>query len=375
MSVKNTERYRNNSSSHQGQGEWWKLLAAVGLTVAIVYFGHMRPADRNLLLLQRQCHELNLAVSQLTRQTVAADGTLGVIESLSVQNARIADAEAKLNAISQRWDAIASKAEAIATRTGDFAELAQAQSRLATHSQTLDGVLDAVDDLEILRRDMKASHQQLTRAGATLANLEALQSRLTRALDRVDRAAPALDAVDSLCEEVALSRSKLAASEQTLAEASGKSFKQVAVLASQLERQSHVLAEAHAGAADSQRGLDALVDLKDQVLTEATDLTEAEATLQRLVDMQTSVQLADETLNDIQHMVVDVMLIQPAAERAVAALKPVVEFTRMSQRLNPQDRFSSKPEAAEPAEKVTADEQADSAAEQLDIATTILNWF
>lgn len=393
MSHSAINQYRNTSS--QAGSEWWKLLAAVGLTVAIVYFGHMRPADRNLLLLQRQCHELNLAVNQLTRQTVAADGTLGVIESLSVQNARIADAEAKLDAISQRWDAIAAEAERIATRTGEFAELAHAKSRLASHSQTLDQVLDAVDDLEIVRQDMKASQQQLNRVGATLANLDAMQGRLTRALERVERAAPALDAVDALCKEVAISETMLAGSQEKLAAATGKSYQQASILSNQLTAQANVLANSRRSLqqtvnkqadvlkaseqtlAASGEQIDALIGLQNQVIAKTADITDAEATLERLIDMQASVQLADATLSDIQHMVVDVMLIQPAAERAVAALKPVVEFTRMSRRLDPKIRFSSKPEPASEQEaqptKVSSDEKASD--ENLDIATTILNWF
>ncbi|MEQ8837019.1 MAG: hypothetical protein RID07_09475, partial [Lacipirellulaceae bacterium] len=299
------------------------------------------------------------------------------------------------DAISERWDIIAAEAERIADRTGEFAELAEAKSRLASHSQTLDQVLDAVDDLEIVRQDMKASQQQLNRVGATLANLDALQGRLTRALERVERAAPALDAVDALCKEVAISESMLATSQEKLANATDKSYQQAAVLSNQITAQANVMSKSNRSLqqavakqasslsssertlAKSSQQIDALLGLQNRVISNTADITDAEATLERLIDMQSSVQLADETLSDIQHMVVDVMLIQPAAERAVAALKPVVEFTRMSRRLDPKIRFSSKPEPTkeEKAEttKVSADDKAND--DTLDIATTILNWF
>jgi hypothetical protein len=77
------------------------------------------------------------------------------------------------------------------------------------------------------------------------------------------------------------------------------------------------------------------VALKNTVMSGADHVDDADATLARLHDLQDGLRTATATVGDVQHMIVDVMLLQPAVDRAVAALKPVIELTRTARQADP----------------------------------------
>jgi hypothetical protein len=78
-----------------------------------------------------------------------------------------------------------------------------------------------------------------------------------------------------------------------------------------------------------------LVALKSSVVSGADHLDDADAALSRLQDLRDGLRNATTTIGDVQHMIVDVMLLQPAVDRAVAALKPVIELTRTARQADP----------------------------------------
>lgn len=102
-----------------------------------------------------------------------------------------------------------------------------------------------------------------------------------------------------------------------------------------------------------------LLVLQDRVLAGGQSLDDAAATLTRLHDLRDGLHDASGTVSGIQHMIVDVMLLQPAVDRAVAALKPVIELTRTARQADPAamsprpvvERSESMPVQAAPAER------------------------
>ena len=108
--------------------------------------------------------------------------------------------------------------------------------------------------------------------------------------------------------------------------------------------------------------------MKDRLLGETETLSEASDALEKIAAMRPTIAEAASTLGKIQHLVVDVLLIRPAADQAVQALKPVVEFTKMSGKLRRSRRVVENEEretesASEPIRK------------GLDVAAALLDWF
>ena len=64
-------------------------------------------------------------------------------------------------------------------------------------------------------------------------------------------------------------------------------------------------------------------------------IDDAATNLTRLHDLRDGLRDASGTVSGVQHMIVDVMLLQPAVDRAVAALKPVIELTRTARQADP----------------------------------------
>ena len=78
-----------------------------------------------------------------------------------------------------------------------------------------------------------------------------------------------------------------------------------------------------------------LLALQDRVLDGTDSLDDAAGVLARLHDLRDGLRDAAGTVSGVQHMIVDVMLLQPAVDRAVAALKPVIELTRTARQADP----------------------------------------
>jgi hypothetical protein len=120
-----------------------------------------------------------------------------------------------------------------------------------------------------------------------------------------------------------------------------------------------------------------LARLKEDLIGGAGDVDEAVTTLDRLQEMVAGLTEAKGTLGDIQHMVVDVMLLRPAVDRAVQTLKPVIDFTRTARAVDPAVRaIGSVPapaaEIAKPAADATKSATVTGApAEVVDVARTI----
>jgi len=72
--------------------------------------------------------------------------------------------------------------------------------------------------------------------------------------------------------------------------------------------------------------------LTDGLTAEANGLDHAEETLARLGDLSDWVRTSSGMLGDLRNLVADVVMLEPAVQRAVRALEPVVEFTSLGRR-------------------------------------------
>jgi hypothetical protein len=107
-----------------------------------------------------------------------------------------------------------------------------------------------------------------------------------------------------------------------------RTFERMANLTAALSGQ-----EAATGPAEQRLGR--LVALKNGVISGSDAVDDAAAALTRLHDLSDGLRTANSTIGGLQHMIVDVMLLEPAVNRAVQALKPVIELTRTARQADP----------------------------------------
>ena len=181
-------------------------------------------------------------------------------------------------------------------------------------------------------------------ARSSLAVLDALHQDLTVGMTKIDAATPVLDDVQKLVARIAgaatvvdhatkvqeragrLERAVID-SEASIVDAE-KTVERIAGLTQSIVDQDTVTGPA-------EERLRRLVALKSAVVSGADHLDDADATLARFHDLRDGLRNATSTVSDVQHMIVDVMLLQPAVDRAVAALKPVIELTRTARQADP----------------------------------------
>ncbi len=144
----------------------------------------------------------------------------------------------------------------------------------------------------------------------------------------------------------------------------GGTSQRLATLQGQLVRVSETLPEAEQACAQlgslceklgnqadtaevADRQLAELSRLKSELLVQARSLPEAAAVLTQVWELRDGLIRSNSTLSEIQHLVVDMVLLEPAVKRAMLSLKPVVEMTRLSRQIESPQLESSTPTGEE----------------------------
>ncbi|MFM8282990.1 MAG: hypothetical protein ACKOCW_05460, partial [Planctomycetaceae bacterium] len=171
----------------------------------------------------------------------------------------------------------------------------------------------------------------------SLAVVDQLHGDLTRGLGRLGEAATVMTDVEGLCGRLVdagplVTRAAGVAAEgrhleeRIVAGESGIAAAREAV--GRMETLADAVRDAAEGSERAAERLARLTRVKDDLVGAAGSAEEAAATLDRLETLVAGLAEAKGTLGDIQHMVVDVMLLRPAVDRAVETLQPVIEFTK-----------------------------------------------
>ena len=280
--------------------------------VAVTYFGFIRPAQQHLRALERQCSKLSVAVRQLQGRDSTATQSLRLIELLDAQSDKIAAAEDALDELTAVRNRLVEEADQLASATSALEQIDSVRHDVLSYGKTLARTAGTLDEIAAVARAVETSNDMAREARASLHTLAGLQTELVDGL--IFRG----QQLSSLESQLAERGENIQLAEQTLG--------RIDRLCKQLTNNADTVATAH-------ERLAALLQLKDDVLSQAADLSAAVATLQEIWDLRDGLLQAGGTVDQIQHMVVDVMLMEPAVDRAVQALRPVVEFTRMTHRL------------------------------------------
>jgi hypothetical protein len=352
----------NNSASGTGKNKF--LIVGAAVVVALAYFGFVRPAQLHVALLQHQCDQLTAAVTRLDRRGDAVGRGLHLIDLLDQQNSKIASAETALRELVDLRRRLADESEQIASAVGALDKLEEVRMQVDEQSRTLAEAAGALQQMDQVATSIATTRDVAQEAQGTLQELGQLQTHLVEDLARVSGTFPALkpvvEDIQQLCDRLTDSENqvrratvvsqRLTALQDQLVDAvptlpqAEQACRQMGSLCEKLEAQTTTVVVA-------QRQLDELSRWKSEVLAQTRDLSGAAAVLTQLWELRDGLLRSSGTLGEIQHLVVDMVLLEPAVQRAMLSLKPVVEMTRMSRQLE-----TPQPETG-PLENTTVDEQ------------------
>jgi len=301
--------------------DWKSLLLGSMASLAVGYVGFVRPAHDRLAQLsavEGEVSRLTEAVEMLGTAGRDVADTTSLLARLEHQAARLAGAETALERFTALEAALAEQAE----------QIDALQPRIAAAG-------DAIE--------------------ATEAALVAAESLAGRARDS-----------EGLAEDAEASIERVAGLHRDLHDAIA-GFDAFSPLVERLEGLAASLAAEGDGIATAETRLGRLIGLQRQLVAGSVGLDDAAETLARLGDLRDGLAGITGTVGELQRFVVNVMLLEPAVDRAVRALEPVVEFTRAGRRLE-----SATTEAATKAAATTAPAEDAAAAcdGEVDLAAT-----
>ncbi len=322
----------------------WSFLFGSGAMLLVAWFGLLRPSQQHLTGLERQVSQLTRTVSDLNATGNAAKGTNALLAQLQIQARQLGDAEEAFGRFEKLADRISAQTAAIEQATMTLDRVDTLHAGIAARGPAVGEASTVLGEMADLSAKIEASRDSAREARSSLAVLDALHQDLTVGMTKIDAATPVLDDVQKLVARIAGSATvvdhatevqeragrlgrAVIDSEASIVDAE-KSVERISGLTSSIVSQDTVTGPA-------EERLRRLVALKSAVVSGADHLDDADATLARFHDLRDGLRNATSTVSDVQHMIVDVMLLQPAVDRAVAALKPVIELTRTARQADP----------------------------------------
>lgn len=320
-----------------GQRFDWKAFvaggAAVLLTAQLVL---IRPAAQQVAALERQVGQLSRTVTELAGTTGSVNTANRLLAQLQIQGSQLGEAEAALDRfrtlgehLVAQTEQVAAAAAAVERIGGVHAEIV-ATARCSTASRRPSRRPTALSRAETTRRRAEESREGLL-------VVERVHGDLTRGLERLVDASPVLADVAGLCDRLAGTGPAVARATEVAVETERLGTRiagqQAGITAAhgavdRMEGLIDAVEAAGAGTAPAAERLGELTRLKEAVVAGAVRVGEAALALERLRELGAGLTEATGTLGDIQHMIVDVMLLRPAVDRAAETILPVIEFTR-----------------------------------------------
>lgn len=320
------------------------FLLGGGAMLFVAWLGLLRPAASHVAGLERQVSHLARSVAELNDTAAGARGTNALLAQLQIQGRQLGDAEAAFARYERVVERVVAQAAALEQATATLDRIDTLHATLADRAPAVGGAATILDDMADLAAKVEASRDTAREARASLAVLDALHQDLTSGMAKIDAVTPVLDDVQALIGRVADSAPSVARAagvhdrtedlcRAVIASDSTASGAEQAT--ARLVRIASDLAAAAPTAAPAEDRLARFIALERGLVSGAAGLDDAAAALTRLHDLRDGLRDASATVSGIQHMIVDVMLLEPAVGRAVAALKPVIELTRTARQADP----------------------------------------
>lgn len=213
------------------------------------------------------------------------------------------------------------------------------QQQLAGAAPEIDRAHQVAGAWSVIQQQLVSAAPEVATAEQVAASWKAIQQHLVAAAPEVDRARDVGQGLAALKDEVLCGNDprQIEEARTTLTELSG--------IRERLQRET-------AQVATAKTSLDGLVILKDNLVSRTADLADAVETLETLGDLEHQLVDSVQSFDRVRRWLVEVVLFEPAVERAVTILKPLTDLANL-RRLNPTDlRHAARSVADERAARV-----------------------
>lgn len=289
--------------------DWKSAMLGAGVAFAVSWALVVRPGRADLVALETQIARLSRTAARLDAARDGVSGASRLLAALEEQAVRAPAAEAALR-----------RAEA------SLEIIDRVHGELVRGGVSLDAAHRAAARLADLGDTLSSEAADIDTARLGLDRLAGLKDSLVVSSAGIDRAEGSFERLVGLKDGLVAELSELDAAEQ--------SEERLAELKDRL-------VDDATGLGDAEAISTRLALIKDGLLAETKGLDDAEATLARLEDLADWVRASSTMVGDLRDLVGDVVMLEPAVERAVRALGPVVEFTTLGRRMGGRSQAPS----------------------------------
>lgn len=263
-------------------------------------------------------HALTLQASEALSSVAELRGQ--AVDLLAV----MADTQAALNRLGELQDQVACQYQQVLPIENTLAELARLKQLAAEQAPGLYDARRSLEGLIDLKSRTLAQLESIEIATGVLDQFQGLNERLHTAEGDVLAARGIADELLDL-QEALLCRgfngSHPARAHEVL--------EGLIALRQRIDQQSETLPRA-------QQQLEGLLGLKDRVVAQTADLPDAVETLEAAADVHQEIEKVARSLEGLRRWLVEIMLLENAAQRAAEAVNPLVELSDL-RRLSPSE--------------------------------------
>ncbi|HET6882114.1 MAG TPA: hypothetical protein VFI31_18255, partial [Pirellulales bacterium] len=246
-------------------------------------------------------------VSELARnaasQTTSAKRAIDSLAELKARALASGERVATAKRVAESWTAI--------------------QQQLVNAAPEIERAHQVAGSWSVIQQQLISAAPEVATAEHVAGSWKSIQQHLVAAAPELDRARDVGQGLAALKDEI------LCGNDHRQLEEAGVALTELASIRERLQKEGGQVAPAKAS-------LDGLVTLKDSLLNRTVDLADAVETLETLGDLEHQLVDSVQSFDRVRRWLVEVVLFEPAVERAATILKPLTELSNL-RRLNPAE--------------------------------------
>ena len=197
------------------------------------------------------------------------------------------------------------------------------QQQLVSAAPEIERAHQVAGSWTVIQQQLLSAFPEVATAEHVAGSWKAIQQHLVAAAPELDRARDVGQGLAALKDEI------LCGNDRRQVEEAGVALTELSDIRERLQKESTHIAPAKSS-------LDGLVTLKDNLLNRTGDLADAVETLETLGDLEHQLVDSVQSFDRVRRWLVEVVLFEPAVERAVTILKPLTDLSNL-RRLNPAE--------------------------------------
>ncbi len=282
--------------------------------LAFGYFGCVKPMNDEVRAMRLSMSCLQNRVAKLVREADTAGEGAGLLVRLGEQRAAAAEATAALEEIEALNRRLAGQTRQIALLANAEDLATQTQHRISEHQQLLGAAEKALRDASAMQRRLASAERQITQAASAAGRMRDLCSQMVASQSMIDQAHAA-------GEDMAVVQERLILAARRTPDA-GRAIDGFTQLSERLA----------ATEADTPAALERvaqLQSLQSQLVATQDRAGEAAEALEVLSDLRDDLINAEGQFKNLREVVLEVVLMRPAVDRAVATLGPIRQLASL----------------------------------------------